>query len=535
VMLKRMIIALACIGVLYGGTLALSPALAAQLAVPAAPQNVHSSVANGAVTVQWDAVSGAASYDLYRGLSSNGETVYASGIVSNFFVNTKVSAGITYYYEVTAVNGSGQSPRSAETQAVLSTGATTTTTPRATPTKASSAPGLGQVVLIAFLLLVAIGGLVFVARFVLRRRPGRIDASATGPLSARLADSPYADEWMAPPPPESRPLAMPPSSQRSRPRLEDTDPDRSYGPPDPAPGWGLTHEMPALGAPFAGVPSVYGDEDVPIYRDEDATVFAGDDGPEERFPRRSRDSSGWIPAWPVEETASSGGENNGSRRTMWLIIGGFGTMGVAVLVVLAVVAGNVLGNAIGSSSTLVTGHQPTVTPIPPTATVVPTATTPPQQVLAAVSCGGPAAGVYIADPKGGSAFGNGSTYQTSQPIDIGQVTDPAPQSVYQHERWGNNFSYTFHNLPSANAITVRLDFAELFFTQPGKRLFNVSINNQQVLSNFDIVAAAGGPLTAISRSFTVQPADGNTVVIAFHNGDADHAQCDGIELLTANQ
>jgi len=34
-------------------------------------------------------------------------------------------------------------------------------------------------------------------------------------------------------------------------------------------------------------------------------------------------------------------------------------------------------------------------------------------------------------------------------------------------------------------------FAEIYWTKTGQRIFNVSINGAQVLTNFDIVAAAG--------------------------------------------
>ena len=56
--------------------------------------------------------------------------------------------------------------------------------------------------------------------------------------------------------------------------------------------------------------------------------------------------------------------------------------------------------------------------------------------------------------------------------------------------------------------TVTLKFAELYFTTPGLRVFNVVINGQTVLSNFDIVAAAGGPFKAIDRQFPVNVTNG---------------------------
>ncbi|WP_245632676.1 malectin domain-containing carbohydrate-binding protein, partial [Edaphobacter aggregans] len=98
----------------------------------------------------------------------------------------------------------------------------------------------------------------------------------------------------------------------------------------------------------------------------------------------------------------------------------------------------------------------------------------------AISAGGPAAGNFAADEDftGGNTSGNNAT------INISGVTNPAPQSVYQHQRYGN-FTYTLPGLNPGASYTVRLHFAENYWTQPGQRVFNVSINGTQVLSNFD--------------------------------------------------
>jgi hypothetical protein len=55
---------------------------------------------------------------------------------------------------------------------------------------------------------------------------------------------------------------------------------------------------------------------------------------------------------------------------------------------------------------------------------------------------------------------------------------------------------------------VTLKFAEIFFTSRNQRVFNVSINGQQVLSNFDIIAQTGGPFIALDRAFTVNVTNG---------------------------
>ena len=81
------------------------------------------------------------------------------------------------------------------------------------------------------------------------------------------------------------------------------------------------------------------------------------------------------------------------------------------------------------------------------------------------------------------------------------MTNPAPQSVYQHNRYGN-FTYTIPGLTAGTSYTVRLHFAEEYWTTAGSRIFNVLINGTQVLTNFDIFATAGGEYKAVVEQFT---------------------------------
>ena len=129
----------------------------------------------------------------------------------------------------------------------------------------------------------------------------------------------------------------------------------------------------------------------------------------------------------------------------------------------------------------------------------------------AISAGGPAAGNFAADEDftGGGASGTGSTINTSG------VSNPAPQSVYQHQRVGNNFTYTLPGLTAGASYTVRLHFDEFYWTKPGQRVFNVSINGAQVLSNFDIFAAAGAQNKAIIEQFTETANTSGQYVIQF--------------------
>jgi beta-galactosidase len=146
----------------------------------------------------------------------------------------------------------------------------------------------------------------------------------------------------------------------------------------------------------------------------------------------------------------------------------------------------------------------------------------------AISAGGPAAGDYVADEdfNGGGESGTGATINTAG------VSNPAPQSVYQHQRSGNNFSYTLTGLTAGTSYTVRLHFDEFYWTQAGQRVFNVAINGTQVLSNFDIIATAGGQDIAIVEPFTATANAQGQIVLQFTT-ITDNAEINGIEVVSA--
>jgi hypothetical protein len=101
--------------------------------------------------------------------------------------------------------------------------------------------------------------------------------------------------------------------------------------------------------------------------------------------------------------------------------------------------------------------------------------------------------------------------------------------VYQTNRYGN-FTYTVPGLVAGASYQVRLHFAETYWSTTGSRIFNVSINSQQVLSNFDILATAGAANKAVVRQFTAT-ADGTGKVTIQFATVKDNAQVNGIEIL----
>jgi hypothetical protein len=129
-----------------------------------------------------------------------------------------------------------------------------------------------------------------------------------------------------------------------------------------------------------------------------------------------------------------------------------------------------------------------------------------------IDCGSTTAyGVFVADEyvTGGSRINH-----PTAPINTSKVTNPAPKAVYLTARTGN-FTYTVPGFVVGTSATVRLHFAETYFSKTGSRTFNVSINGKAVLSNFDIVKAAGGEYYAYAQSFTTTANASGAVVITF--------------------
>ena len=78
---------------------------------------------------------------------------------------------------------------------------------------------------------------------------------------------------------------------------------------------------------------------------------------------------------------------------------------------------------------------------------------------------------------------------------------PSAQSLYQRERYSTNsagVTYEF-DCPEGVYETTLLE-AETFWSATNQRVFNVFIQGAQVLTNFDIFAAAGGANIPRSRA-----------------------------------
>jgi cellulose 1,4-beta-cellobiosidase len=87
--------------------------------IPAIPTGLTATAGNAQVVVGWTASSDATSYDIYRSTTSGGEgaTPIQTGVTGTSFADTGLTNGVTYYYEVVAVNAGGQSGVSSEISA----------------------------------------------------------------------------------------------------------------------------------------------------------------------------------------------------------------------------------------------------------------------------------------------------------------------------------------------------------------------------------------------------------------------------------
>lgn len=123
-----------------------------------------------------------------------------------------------------------------------------------------------------------------------------------------------------------------------------------------------------------------------------------------------------------------------------------------------------------------------------------------------IKCAGPSytdprGNVWSADP----GHAGGVTFSSTAPI-AGTNTQP----LYQSSRsWSSPASAAVYTFVVPNgAYSLDLKFAETSATLAGQRVFNVAINAQTVLTNFDIFASAGGANIALDKQYAVAVSSG---------------------------
>ena len=131
-------------------------------------------------------------------------------------------------------------------------------------------------------------------------------------------------------------------------------------------------------------------------------------------------------------------------------------------------------------------------------------------------------------------FAEGKSVSTAENIEDASPT-PEDQALYQNGRAGKDFSYS---IPVPTGLyAVRLKFAEPKHAWMFERPFNLCINGQEVLADFDIVHTAKGPKRAVERTFhnVVPNADGKLYLHLTAGksplGTSDDAMVQAIEVL----
>jgi len=110
--------------------------------VPAAPTNLTAVAGNAQVALSWSAAVGASSYNIYRSTTAGAQGTKLGSSSTATYSDTTAANGISYSYEVTAVNAAGESPASTQSPAV--TPAVPVIVPAA-PTGVNATAGNGQV------------------------------------------------------------------------------------------------------------------------------------------------------------------------------------------------------------------------------------------------------------------------------------------------------------------------------------------------------------------------------------------------------
>jgi len=118
-----------------------------------------------------------------------------------------------------------------------------------------------------------------------------------------------------------------------------------------------------------------------------------------------------------------------------------------------------------------------------------------------------------------------------------KIENSVDSTLYRSERWGTTPAYRF-NVPVAGKYYVKLLFAEIYHGLPGRsgigaRVFDVAINGQNVLQNYDILRETGERANrALIEAFEViVPESGPFVIdITTAVGSADFPKLSAIEI-----
>jgi hypothetical protein len=127
-------------------------------------------------------------------------------------------------------------------------------------------------------------------------------------------------------------------------------------------------------------------------------------------------------------------------------------------------------------------------------------------------------------------YTGGNQETCDEQVTTSGIAFAAPPLLYRTDRHGP-CEYAIPATPGGS-YTVRLHFAETYYTAPREREFNVFINRVRVLKNFDIFAAAGGKDRALVEDFPgIHPNSQGEIDVKFTTGAVDQPTICGIQIV----
>jgi hypothetical protein len=117
----------------------------------------------------------------------------------------------------------------------------------------------------------------------------------------------------------------------------------------------------------------------------------------------------------------------------------------------------------------------------------------------------------------------------------GQIDGTEDDEILLSERWdpysGDELVYDIPNIPPGT-YAVTLHFSENYVNEAGKRVFNVSINDELVFGSVDIFNEAGGGFKALSKTATVTVTENSMAIEFIHV--IENPKISGIEIHAAS-
>ncbi|MGA2651526.1 MAG: malectin domain-containing carbohydrate-binding protein [Terracidiphilus sp.] len=465
--------------------------------VPSAPTNLTATATSSSeIGLTWTAVTPPAncsvsSYNVYGGTTQNPSTLIASGVTGASYYNTGLAASTTYYYVVKALDVDGASAASGQASAETSATSTCNAVPPTGPTTLTAAAASSSAITLSWPTGFANPPCTVTGYDVFRGTTNGFTPGSGNLIASGVTGTTYTDTGLA-------------ASTTYYYLVETLD---SYGASAASPQ-ASTETLPNNGSCTA-VPSA----PTGLTATASSSTAIG---------------VSWGAVTPPTNCSVSSYSVYGSTTS------GF-TPGSGNLLSSFVTGTTYTNTGLSASTTYYYKVEATDADGTSAASTQATATTLPISGGVSIDAGGAAVSnsgggdnSFVADED----YTGGGTYSVTNTITIPSAiaATAAPAAVYQSARQGTT-TYTVPGLTAGSTYTVRLHFAELYFSTAGSREFDVAINGTTVLTNFDIYGTANANYTAVVEQFTATANSSGQVVIAFTNGAKDQPMINGVEVL----